>query len=51
LDIGKIHALRGYAQASKAIVGVAYYVVLNCDEVSIVDNQSWLFVYYYVVEN
>jgi hypothetical protein len=31
-------------------MGVAYYVVLNCDEVFIVDNQSWLFVHYYVVE-
>jgi len=30
---------------------VAHYVALNYDEVFTLDNQSWLFVHYYVVEN
>jgi formyltetrahydrofolate hydrolase len=36
-------------KATKVVVQVAHYVVLSCDEVSIIDNQSWLFVHYYVV--
>jgi hypothetical protein len=35
----------------RATMGALWYVVLNCDEVSIVDNQSWLFVHCYVVQN
>ncbi len=35
----------------KAIVGAIRYVALSCDEVSIVDNQSWLFIHYNVVQN
>jgi len=38
-------------KATKAIVGVVQYVVLNCDEVFTIDNQSWLFIYYDVVQN
>jgi hypothetical protein len=36
--MAKFMHLRGYAQASKVIMGVVYYVVLNCDEISIVDK-------------
>jgi hypothetical protein len=32
-------------------VRVAKYVALNYDEVFTLDNQSWLFVHHYVVEN
>jgi hypothetical protein len=35
----------------RVVIQVAHYIALNYDEVSIVDNQSWLFVYYYMVEN
>jgi hypothetical protein len=36
---------------TRVIVGVTWYVALNCDEVYKLNNQSWLFVHYYVVEN
>jgi hypothetical protein len=36
-------------KATKAIMKVIQYVVLNCDEVFTIDNQSWLFVHYDVV--
>jgi len=32
-------------------VRVVHYVALNYDEVFTLDNHSWLFVHYYVVEN
>ncbi len=32
-------------------VRVAHYVALNYDEVFTLNNQCWLFVHYYVVEN
>ncbi len=38
-------------KGTKAIVGVVWYVVLSCDEVFTIDNQSWLFVHCYVVHN
>jgi hypothetical protein len=36
-------------RATKATMGVVLYVVLSCDEVFTVDNQSWLSIHYYVV--
>jgi len=38
-------------KAIRVVVGVARYVVLSCDEVSTIDNQSWLHVNYYVMYN
>jgi len=38
-------------KAIRAVVGVARYVVLSCDEVSTIDNQYWLHVHYYVMHN
>jgi hypothetical protein len=38
-------------KATRVVVQVAHYIVLSFDEVFIVDNQSWLFVHYYVVQN
>jgi hypothetical protein len=38
-------------RATKVVVGATRYVVLSCDEVFTVDNQSWLFVHCYVVQN
>jgi len=38
-------------RAIRVAIQVAHYVDLRCDEVSIVDNQSWLFVHCYVVQN
>jgi len=38
-------------KATKVVVGVAQYVVISCDDVSTVDNQSWLFIHCYVVQN
>jgi hypothetical protein len=35
----------------RVVIQVAHYVAFNYDEVSIIDNQTWLFVYYYMVEN
>jgi hypothetical protein len=32
-------------------VGVAHYIALSCDSVFIFDNQSWLYVHSYVVDN
>jgi hypothetical protein len=34
----------------RVVIQVAHYVAPNYDEVSIVDNQSWLSIYYYMVE-
>jgi hypothetical protein len=36
-------------KATRVIIQAAHYITLSYDEVSIVDNQSWLFVHYYVV--
>jgi hypothetical protein len=36
-------------RATRVVVGTAQYVVLNCDEVFIIDNQSWLSIHCYVV--
>ncbi len=38
-------------RVTRAIVGITHYVVLSSDEVFIVDNQSWLFMHYYVMQN
>jgi hypothetical protein len=38
-------------KATKAIVGVVWYVALSCDEMFRIDNQYWLFLHYYVVHN
>jgi hypothetical protein len=38
-------------EATRATMGAIWYVVLSYDEVPIVDNQSWLFVHCYVVQN
>ncbi len=38
-------------RATKVVVRVACYVVLNCDEFYIVNNQTWLSIHYYVVQN
>jgi hypothetical protein len=38
-------------RGTKAIVGVAWYVALSCDEMFTIENQFWLFVHYYVVHN
>jgi hypothetical protein len=32
-------------------MGATHYRVLNCDEVFIVDNQSWLSIHDYVMQN
>jgi hypothetical protein len=38
-------------RAIKVAMGVVRYVVLNCDEMFTIDNQSWLLDHYYVVQN
>jgi hypothetical protein len=38
-------------KVTRVVIQVAHYIALNYDEVSTIDNQSWLFVYYYIVEN
>jgi hypothetical protein len=38
-------------RVTKAIMGAIQYVVINCDEVFIINNQSWLFVHSDVVQN
>jgi formyltetrahydrofolate hydrolase len=36
-------------RAIKVVVQAAHYVVLSCDEVSTINNQSWMSIHYYVV--
>ncbi len=36
-------------EATKFIIGVAQYLSITCDEVSTIDNQSWLSIHAYVV--
>jgi hypothetical protein len=36
-------------KAIKVVVEVTHYIVLSCNEVSTIDNQSWMFILYYVV--
>jgi len=38
-------------KAIKVGVGAVRYVVLNCDKMFTIDNQSWLPIHYYVVQN
>ncbi len=38
-------------KAIKVVVEVTHYIVLSCNEVSTIDNQSWMFILYYVVQN
>jgi hypothetical protein len=38
-------------KATRATIQAAHYVNLSCDEVSTIDNQSWFYVHYYVVQN
>ncbi len=38
-------------EATKFAIGIAQYLSLTCDEVSIIDNQSWLLIHVYVVQN
>jgi hypothetical protein len=38
-------------RATKVIGQVAYYVALSYDKVSTVNNQEWLSIHYYVVQN
>jgi hypothetical protein len=42
---------QGVLKVTKATMGVAYYVALSCDEDSIMDNQSWLYVYCCIMHN
>lgn len=49
MDNGWNHASK-VMWAIRVIVGVARYVTLNCDGISKLDTQSWLFIHYYVVE-
>jgi hypothetical protein len=37
--------------ADGVVARVACYVILNCDEFYIVNNQSWLSIHYYVVQS
>ncbi len=38
-------------RATRVGVQAMHYIALSYDEVSTFDNQSWLFVHYYVVQN
>jgi hypothetical protein len=38
-------------EVTKSIVGIAQYLSFICDEVSTIDNQNWLLVHAYVVQN
>jgi len=37
-------------KAIRAAIQASHYIALHCDEVSIIHNQSWLYIHYYVVE-
>jgi len=32
-------------------MGAIHYMALGCDEVSTMNNQSWLSIHYYVMQN
>ncbi len=51
LDNGKIHASINDEGNYGSNGLVLWYVVLSCDEMHIVENQSWLLIHYYVVQN
>jgi hypothetical protein len=38
------------SKVTKATMRVVYYVAFNCDEVSTMNNQSWLSVHCYVMK-
>jgi hypothetical protein len=38
-------------KATKAMVAIVRYVVISCDEMFRIDNQSWLFFHRFVVHN
>jgi hypothetical protein len=38
-------------EATKSIVGATQFISLTCDEVNTIDNQSWLSIHAYVVQN
>jgi len=38
-------------RATRVGIQATHYIALSYDEVSTLDNQSWLFVHYYVVQN
>jgi hypothetical protein len=38
-------------RAIRVVLGGVQYVALGCDDFFIVNNQSWLFICYYVVQN
>ncbi len=38
-------------KVTRATMGVVHYMALNYDEISIMDNQSWLYVHCYVMHN
>jgi hypothetical protein len=38
-------------RATRVGIQGTHYIALSYDEVSTLDNQSWLFVHYYVVQN
>ncbi len=40
-----------FLEATKSIVGTTHYFSFTCDEVSNIDNQNWLLIHAYVVQN
>jgi hypothetical protein len=38
-------------EATQFVIGATQYSSLICDEISTIDNQSWLSVHAYVVQN
>jgi hypothetical protein len=38
-------------EATKSTIGIVNYLSLTCDEVNTIDNQSWLSIHVYVVQN
>jgi hypothetical protein len=50
LDHGRIHAPSD-DEGNKGVVQATHYIAFNYDKVFIFDNQLWLFIQYYVVEN
>jgi hypothetical protein len=37
--------------AIKVVVDKSLFLVVNCDEVTSIDNQNWLFMHVYVIDN
>ncbi len=51
LDYGSTYMHGIVLEVTKFVIGTTQYLSLTCDEVSTINNQSWLLIHVYVVQN